>query len=103
MPWRIVQGPFESGDAWEWELQRGRAQRTIRVLKPAPDSGRELVIRHLNDVNPPDMMSLARGWDFVYNRTARAEIGFTQQRGFRGRWMTLAHRLNLPHWLQPRP
>lgn len=64
----------------------------------------DLVRDHLNDRVPPDGLSLAPGWDFVRDQpTYDGTMSYTRIKGFRMRLMALTQRLNLPHWMEPRP
>ena len=103
MRWKIVGEPDDMGDTWCWDLRRHGTIRQVRVSKPSGDQGRQLVASHLDDHNPPDVLGMVPGWDFERDRPAEAEMGFVQVHGMRGRWTDIAQRLNLPHWLQPRP
>ena len=117
MRWTIDGQPQDTGAAWVWTLRRHTRTHRIEVIKPAPRegvgdeqlqgsievSGRDLVDKHLDDVQPPDIVSYVQGLDGAGRKVGVAEVGFTNYRGWRGGWTDLAHRLNLPHWLQPRP
>jgi hypothetical protein len=116
MRWAIDGEPEDTDGSWTWTLRRRDRSHRIEVIKPASGpvddvklrrsmelSGRNLVEKHLDDVHPPDVVSLVHGLDGAGRKVGVAEMGFTNYRGSRGRWINVAHRLNLPHWLQPRP
>lgn len=114
MRWRTEAGPKRLGnDEWGFTVVRGRRSRNIRAHVPAEAAdlrggsqesvAANLVNDHLNDHVPPDNVSLSTGWDYERKKPVAAEFGFTQLRGVRMRWMDVARRLHLPHWLQPRP
>jgi len=109
------------GPAWEWILKNGRRIHQLRVLKPPEPTadlpqeardrlsrsiaarGRDLVEAHLDDHDPPRVLSYVSGWDFQRGQPTISEMGFRDTRSVRGSLTLLAHRLNLPHWLQPKP
>lgn len=114
MRWRIQTGPEQLGDnLWEFTIVSGHHSRQIRahvgleVAELRADTQESLAVdlvkSHLNDHVPPDEVSLSPGWDFEQQKAVAGEMGFTHVRGLRMRWADLARRLNLPHWLQPRP
>ena len=114
MRWRIAEEPQQlEPDLWVFAIEaRGRSKRVQVRVSPEVAEARgqtqeslatNVVERHLNDRVPPDTLSLAPGWDFERQQPASAEMGFTNVKGVRMRWLAVAHRLNLPHWLQPRP
>lgn len=106
MRWEITGGPVATDEGWAWTLARGTRTTTTSVLRSdrtEADSGRSLIEQHLDDHQPPEVVSLATGWDFDRGRPTEATMGFRRQRGARARWTDVAHRLNLPHWLQPKP
>lgn len=114
MRWRIEGEPQQlEPNLWVFRIAtRGRSKNVQVRTDPAEAETRGstqeslatgLVKRHLDDRVPPDTISLAPGWDFERQQRVFAEMGFTNVKGLRMRWVTLAHRLNLPHWLQPRP
>lgn len=121
MQWHIDQNPADDGEAWEWTLVNARRVHHVRVLKPqAPTSdlpeeardrlsrsiaamGRDLVEAHLDDHEPPSVISYVSGWDFQWGQATISEMGYRDMRSVRGLLMLMAHRLHLPHWLQPKP
>lgn len=113
MRWRIQQGPERlDEDLWMFTVVRGRRSKQVRARVGQAEAelrgdtqeslAADLVNRHLNDHVPPDLVSLAPGWSSERQEPAVAEMGFTNVRGFRMRWLDIAHRFNFPHWLQPR-
>jgi hypothetical protein len=114
MRWRVEGRPNRLEDnLWGFGIVRGRRSRQIRARVDAEvaklrgggpeELAVELVQSHLNDRVPPHEVALVPGWNYVRQEPAAGEMGFTNLRGIRMRWVHLAHRLNLPHWLQPRP
>ena len=114
MRWRIEGEPQQlEPNLWDFLIvARDRSKRMQVRVTPEEAEARgqtqeslatNLVERHLDDRIPPDTLSLAPGWDFERQQQVSAEMGFTNFKGLRMRWVALAHRLNLPHWLQPRP
>jgi hypothetical protein len=113
MRWRIDGPPEQLEDnVWIFTLRRRARSKRIRARVGPEEAAlrddtpaslaRALVGRHLNDHVPPDEVSLVTGWDLVSQRPTTGEMGFTNATGMRMRWVALAQRLNLPHWLQPR-
>jgi hypothetical protein len=114
MQWTIQSGPeLVEQNLWEFTIVRGSHSRKIGV-HVSPDAAAlvgdspeklsaDVARKQLDKHRPPGQVSLSRRWDFEQKRAAVGEMAFTQVRGFRMRWMDVARRLNLPHWLQPHP
>lgn len=114
MRWVVASEPeaLAGGRAWVWTLSKGRRSKRVQVgvatevtehLASAALESRGLTLLrpHLTDLEPPDRIELSPGHD-AYGRPLAGPMALTNLRGWRGRVILLAHRLDLPHWLHPR-